>query len=452
MQQIIDVAHNVGPYAQKLADLGVVSVIRYYNISNSSNLPSKCLTKAELTALHAAGLTVAVVFQAGGGANGKLSDLSDANGSRDAKRALKLAADLGQPTGSGLYFAVDHDYVAPGDLAQIVSYFAKVKAELDGRYVLGVYGSGLVARKLHDKGLVDLVWLSGSLGWSGTRSALKDGLWTLFQKDMELDLPFGGIDYDGNVFNAAVAHFGQFAADGPVETPRAVGASATFAITARGGLNLRAGPGESFGVIQKYPLDTLVRGVKQIGDWTQVDIQGDGASDGYMHSSYLKAEIGGLPVALTGSISKTPIDIAQAELSLGVAEVPGPDSNPRIGMYHATTEGGKAPDQTAWCSSFVSYCVEQAGMKGTDSKGARSWHDGEWGQDVTAEPAVGDIVVFSRVGNGDNGGHVAFFQSMTETTITCLGGNQGQRISISSYPKDGIKGPFHYKLLSIRRA
>lgn len=452
MQQIIDVAHNVGPYAQKLADLGVVSVIRYYNISNSSNLPSKCLTKAELTALHAAGLTVAVVFQAGGGANGKLSDLSDANGTRDAKRALKLAADLGQPAGSGLYFAVDHDYVAPGDLAQIASYFAKVKAELDGRYILGVYGSGLVARKLHEKGLVDLIWLSGSLGWSGTRSALKDGLWTLFQKDMEHHLPFGGIDYDGNVFNAAEASFGQFSAAGPVETPRAVGASATFSVTARGGLNLRAGPGETFGVIQKYPLDTLVRGVTRIGDWTQVDIQGDGASDGYMHSSYLKAEIGGLPLALTGSVSRKPIDIANAELALGVAEVPGPGNNPRIVMYHATTEGGKAPDETAWCSSFVNYCVEQAGIKGTDSKWARSWHDEKWGNDVTAAPQPGDIVVFSRKGEKTNGGHVAFLHSMTETTVTRLGGNQGDRVSISTYPKDGIKGPFHYTLLSIRRA
>lgn len=452
MQQIIDVAHNVGPYAQKLADLGVVSVIRYYNNRNSSSLPSKCLSKGELAALHGAGLSVAVVFQAGGGANGRLSDLSDANGIRDARRALKLATELGQPTGSGIYFAVDHDYVAPADLAQIARYFEKVKIELGGRYVLGVYGSGLVARRLHDAGLVDLIWLSGSLGWSGTRSALRDGLWTLFQKDMEQDLPFGGIDYDGNVFNSAAASFGQFSAEGPVETPRTVGASATYTITARSGLNLRAGPGESFGVIQKYPLGTLVRGVKRIGDWMQIDIQGDGVSDGYMHSSYLKAEIGGLPLAFTGSITSKPIDIARAELASGVAEIPGSQHNPRIVMYHATTKGGKAPDETPWCSSFVNYCVEQAGIKGTDSKWAMSWHDEGWGNDVTAAPQAGDIVVFRRTGNGANGGHVAFFQSMTDTTITCLGGNQGDRVSVSSYPKNGPKGAYQYRLLSIRRA
>lgn len=451
MQQIIDVAHNVAPYAQKLADLGVVSVIRYYNIANSSNLPSKCLTKAELTALHQAGLSVAVVFEAGGGAQGRLSDLSDANGTRDAKRALKLATDLGQPTGSGIYFAVDHDFIVPADLAQIASYFEKVKAELDGHYVVGVYGSGLVARYLHDKDLVDLIWLSGSLGWSGTRSALRDGLWTLFQKDMSLQLPFGGIGYDGNVFNSAAASFGQFSAGSAVDTPRTVGASATFAVTARSGLNLRAGPGETFGVLQKVPLNTLVRGVKQVCDWMQVDIQGDGTSDGYMHSSYLKAEIGGVPVAVTDNTPRKPIDIANTELALGVKEVPGPGNNPRIVMYHATTKGGKAPDETAWCSSFVNYCVEQAGMKGTDSKWARSWNDEKWGHDVTAEPHIGDIVVFSRVGDKDKGGHVAFFQSMTDTHITCLGGNQGNRVSISTYPKHGDKGTFRYDLLSIRR-
>src|SRR5205823_13988318 len=103
-----------------------------------------------------------------------------------------------------------------------------------------------------------------------------------------------------------------------------------------------------------------------------------------------------------------PIDIARQELALGVAEIPGPQDNPRIVMYHRTTQGGAADDETAWCSSFVNYCVEQTGLPGTDSKAARSWHDQDWGRVVTPAPVEGDLVVFSRRSPTEEGGHVGF--------------------------------------------
>ena len=72
MQEIIDVPSNVQEFAIALSEAGVKTVIRYYNRSNSSRLPTKCLTRPELDALHSAGLSVAVVFEQGGGANGSL--------------------------------------------------------------------------------------------------------------------------------------------------------------------------------------------------------------------------------------------------------------------------------------------------------------------------------------------------------------------------------------------
>ena len=184
----------------------------------------------------------------------------------------------------------------------------------------------------------------------------------------------------------------------------------------------------------------------------KVDVQGDGDVDGYMHAGFLEAVSGGLPLELpTG---RRPIDVARAELDLDVREIAGSTHNPRIVMYHKTTSGGAASDETAWCSSFVNYCVEQAGLRGTDSKWAMSWHDARWGEDVTAAPMDGDIVVFRRRSGSARGpvvgGHVGFFLSQTDDAVRLLGGNQGNRISIASFPKDGMM-TFHYRLLSIRR-
>jgi uncharacterized protein (TIGR02594 family) len=240
-----------------------------------------------------------------------------------------------------------------------------------------------------------------------------------------------------------------------VETPAGVGTAAIYEVTAASGLNLRGGPGESFKVLETLPARRLVRGLGLEGDWMKVDLEGDGQADGYMFSKYLRAMSGGVPLPPpvvprpTGSVE--PIDVARQELGLNVREVPGASDNPRIRMYHATTEGGAAPDETAWCSSFVNYCVEQAGLVGTRSKWARSWHDSGWGVDVGQAPRVGDVVVFSRVGGGVNGGHVGFYLEDDADTVLVLGGNQSNRICQQRYPKNGRLGPFTYELLSFRR-
>lgn len=210
MHSVIDVASDVGPFATQLAAAGVRTVIRYYNHVNSAALPSKCLTRAELDALYAAGLAVAVVFQQRGGANGHIEDLDAVNGETDAMRALELAAALQQPTGSAIYFAADWDYASEEDLARLTPYFERVWSALEGRYLVGVYASGTVGRQLKAGGLVDHVWLSSDLRWSGTRAALDEGEWSLFQRFPYEVSPIGGFGYDGNVVNPAVEDYGQF--------------------------------------------------------------------------------------------------------------------------------------------------------------------------------------------------------------------------------------------------
>ena len=346
MHEIIDVASDVGELADRLREAGVRVVIRYYNHGNSTRLPTKCLTRQELQALHEAGLSVAVVFEQRGGAGGNLSDLDAASGGRDGSQALSLATRMEQPQGSAIYFAVDSDFFRRSELDQIAEYFRQAKSALAGNYLVGVYGSGAVGGHLQKQGLVDHVWLAGALGWSGTRDALSEQSFTIFQQALEKRSEIGGFIYDGNVFNPSHANFGQFGADGVRPSPRGEGAAALFRVAARSTLNLRSGPGESFEVNRPVPNGTIVTGRGLEGPWMKVDLEGDGQVDGYMFARFLAAVSGGLPADPGAVLSPSgpgapprPIDFARDEMMRDVREVPGSASNPRIVMYHRTTHG-----------------------------------------------------------------------------------------------------------------
>lgn len=454
MLEIIDSAYSLTAHIPTLLAKGVKVVIRYYNHTNSATFPTKRLEPAEAVALSEAGIALAVVFEARGGAGGYIQDFGTANGTRDGTRARELAARLQQPQGSAIYFAVDWDFVKAADLAEIDAYFRAVNKAVGSDYRIGVYGSGKVAGRLLDQSLVSLMWLSGSLGWSGTRDMLATDRWALFQKALESNE--SGISHDGNIASPAFADFGQFHLGAALIADVRQLASpspplALMRVTARSGLILRRGPGREFTDIDTLPLNTIVRALGRSGDWIKVDCEGDGVVDGFMFGEYLAPVAGGLPLPV--SAGSRPIDIALAELAAGVAEVPGPGNNPRILLYHSTTSLHATQDSVPWCSSFVNYCVTQAGMHGTNDASAQSWHNTDWGVDVTKAPQAGDIVVFSRTGGGASpgSGHVGFWLDAGGGIIRVLGGNQGDRVSIDTYPENGKKGPFTFRLLSIRR-
>lgn len=119
-------------------------------------------------------------------------------------------------------------------------------------------------------------------------------------------------------------------------------------------------------------------------------------------------------------------EIARDEL--GVKELDGEmNNNKRIIEYHLATTLKATTDEVPWCASFVSWCLEQAGLKSTKSAWARSYLT--WGI-ATKEPKEGDIVVFSR---GKSSGHVAFFVSKNPLWVTVLGGNQDNTVNIKKY-------------------
>jgi hypothetical protein len=77
----------------------------------------------------------------------------------------------------------------------------------------------------------------------------------------------------------------------PLPSPNPPNGSSLFIVNARDGLNLRSGPSQNFRVIRTLPTRTIVRiqnfeGTNQ--EWAQVDLEGDGVSDGYVFRSFLK--------------------------------------------------------------------------------------------------------------------------------------------------------------------
>ena len=132
----------------------------------------------------------------------------------------------------------------------------------------------------------------------------------------------------------------------------------------------------------------------------------------------------------------TPYEIALEEL--GVAEIPGPETNARIAEYHATT-GTEPNDETPWCSSFRNWCEVEAGGIGTGKPNARSWLD--WGEPVDT-PIEGDTVVLWRGSRNGWQGHVGFFVRYSDdgSAVRVLGGNQGDRVSMAWYPRERVLG------------
>lgn len=123
-----------------------------------------------------------------------------------------------------------------------------------------------------------------------------------------------------------------------------------------------------------------------------------------------------------------PRHLAIARGELGTNEIRGARDNPRVVEYHQTTTLRARDDETAWCSSFVNWTMEQAGIRGTDSAAARSWLN--WGRQVPMNAdsvRPGDVIVFPR-GNNPAHGHVAIVSEVLDGgRVRVVGGNQGVR-------------------------
>jgi uncharacterized protein (TIGR02594 family) len=161
------------------------------------------------------------------------------------------------------------------------------------------------------------------------------------------------------------------------------------------------------------------------------------------------------------------IDIARAEI--GVHEVSGPAANSRILEYFGATTLRANTDEFPWCSAFVNWCLQHAGIPGTRSAAASSWRT--WGAACT--PQIGCIVVVqydvtasaqitnAAIANAQitnaavsagqiegfsvtnaaitntavtAGFHVGFLLRLDDTHVHVLGGNQSDQVKESAFP------------------
>lgn len=129
------------------------------------------------------------------------------------------------------------------------------------------------------------------------------------------------------------------------------------------------------------------------------------------------------------------MELALLEAAEDVREVPGVGDNPRIIDYHRATVQKATEDEVPWCSAFACWAMENAGIKSPQDAVARTWE--AWGTGIQRAPQ-GAVVVMWRESRSSWKGHVGFLMASSVDRVLVLGGNQGDAVSIRSYPKSQV--------------
>jgi peptidoglycan hydrolase-like protein with peptidoglycan-binding domain len=187
-------------YAGQIFAQGMRFVARYY-----SDNRKKALSLAEARELSSAGLAIVAVFE---NSNNSAGRFSMATGQAHAATALRLAATIGQPSGTAIYFAVDYDAKLADLQGPVTQYFSAIKTAFDAaakQYAIAVYGSGLTCRVIRDSGMAKFSWIGASIGFAEYATFRKQA--DIVQLAPERTL-VPGLSIDDNIGQSA--EFGAF--------------------------------------------------------------------------------------------------------------------------------------------------------------------------------------------------------------------------------------------------
>ena len=124
----------------------------------------------------------------------------------------------------------------------------------------------------------------------------------------------------------------------------------------------------------------------------------------------------------------------------GIEEWTGIEHNPEVMKYfHDIGHEWVKDDETAWCAAFVNWVLKYSGFIGTGKLNARSFLG--IGEEVSLDCAQsGDVIVLYRNNPKSWQGHVGFLCHYDQHHIWLLGGNQGNQINITKYPRQRFHG------------
>lgn len=170
-------------WAGELAALGYEFFARYYRRA----LVSKwAVSPEEAKPLFDAGLWALAVFQ---NTSDTPAYFTEAAAIADAQAAVAKARQMGQPPSTAIYFAVDCNPDESQIARAIIPYFDRVMhAIVPEGYLVGVYGSGLVCRRVLTSSRAAYAWLSNAKGWRGSVDYFD---WHVHQTSLPFTLPFG---------------------------------------------------------------------------------------------------------------------------------------------------------------------------------------------------------------------------------------------------------------------
>lgn len=132
---------------------------------------------------------------------------------------------------------------------------------------------------------------------------------------------------------------------------------------------------------------------------------------------------------------------------IGIREIAGQADHPLILWWLSLCNITATHDETPWCSAFLNGMAWDLRLPRSKSAAARSWLQVGVPVWLTQATVGSDVVVLNR-GEGEQPGpevihapgHVGLFAGLESTNIVLLGGNQGDGVSLATFPTSRILG------------